>query len=304
MPSNILFQTSDTYEINSFEDKAFPLGIYTVTPREISPPGRGYGDMHWHEELQYTLLTSGSMTMQVNGEEYPMVRGEALFINRNCVHVSRNMSDDSCYVSVAFPARVLGFFTGSRMEMEYVLPYVNDMAVPAVPITHKERWMREILCRLWDLIDLFRHPEKPFREYRISLGINTIWMIMIENCLHSAKPSEAKQVQQIERVKKMIAFVSANYRDKITVADLADAAGISEAECNRCFRKITGSSPKQYLQDFRLIRAMELLKNTGDSVTQVAMETGFTDSSYFVKCFRKRNGVTPKEYQSAGKQES
>ena len=76
------------HEINQYSDTAFPVGLYVVTKDRIIPKGRGHLDLHWHEELQFTLVTNGSVTMQVSGEIYKLQEGEAIFINRNLLHIT------------------------------------------------------------------------------------------------------------------------------------------------------------------------------------------------------------------------
>lgn len=61
------------HEVNRCHDPAFPVELYQVTHAGMLPPGRGLGDFHWHEELQFTLLTAGEGVMQVNAQDYPSV---------------------------------------------------------------------------------------------------------------------------------------------------------------------------------------------------------------------------------------
>lgn len=291
----------ELHETNEFEDDAFPLGIYTATPYKMEPPGRGHLDMHWHEEIQFTLLIRGRMKMQVNGVIYNVGPSEAVFVNRNCVHMTYDMSEDACYVSIAFPYKILGFFTGSRMEQEEVLPYVNYFSMPSLLFNNQEKWMRKVLDLLWDIQTLFRDRGALHREYRISLMLNTVWLTMLENCEEMRQESGHGSIQRLDRVKAMLTYVADHYMEKISVSDMAKAAGISESECSRCFHDMTGKSPKQYLLDYRVTRAAELLNQTDDPVTSIAMDTGFGDTSYFVQYFRKKMGVTPKEYRMRGK---
>ena len=53
------------HESNRYKDMAFPVGMYTVTIDGIEPEGRGYLDLHWHEELQYTGILSGTVNMDL-----------------------------------------------------------------------------------------------------------------------------------------------------------------------------------------------------------------------------------------------
>ena len=113
------------HEINRYEDAAFPVEMYTVTKESIFPKGRGYMDLHWHEELQFTMVLGGSLQMQVDGVGYAVNTGEAIFINRNHLHITTDLTAGGKYVSFNFPDRMLGFYSGSRMEQDDVLPFTG-----------------------------------------------------------------------------------------------------------------------------------------------------------------------------------
>lgn len=68
------------HEVNRYPDPAFPVELFQVTQGGILPTGRGAGDFHWHEELQFTLLTAGEGVMQVNAQDYPLRAGQAIFL--------------------------------------------------------------------------------------------------------------------------------------------------------------------------------------------------------------------------------
>ena len=79
--------------------------------------------------------------------------------------------------------------------------------------------------------------------------------------------------------------------------EIAKAAGVSEREASRCFKKNIGQSPVEYLIAFRLNEAKKLLRESGLSVTEVSLRCGFSDSAYFGRVFRAAFGVTPRTYR-------
>lgn len=98
------------HEVNQYNDVIFPVGLYEVTRDSIIPKGRGHLDLHWHEELQFTVVSSGTMVMQVDGKLYDLKQGDAIFINQRLLHVSRDLSEGGRYFSIDLPSRLLGFF--------------------------------------------------------------------------------------------------------------------------------------------------------------------------------------------------
>ena len=89
----------------------------------------------------------------------------------------------------------------------------------------------------------------------------------------------------------------------LTVEQIAASASISPSECLRCFHDMIGTTPNQYLRDQRAQRAAELLCGTGLRVTEIAMQCGFQDASYFARAFRQVYGCGPTEYRRKARRE-
>ena len=95
----------------------------------------------------------------------------------------------------------------------------------------------------------------------------------------------------------MLTFIRQNYREKLSLEDIARSASISKSECLRCFRTSIDRSPFEYLQDYRIEIAERLLRSTDDSVLDIALQTGFSNSAYFGKIFREVHGISPGVYR-------
>lgn len=91
--------------------------------------------------------------------------------------------------------------------------------------------------------------------------------------------------------------------EDISVEQVASSASISPSECLRCFHDMIGTTPNQYLRDQRARRAAELLCGTGLRVTEIAMQCGFQDASYFARAFRQVYGCGPTEYRRKARRE-
>lgn len=98
-------------------------------------------------------------------------------------------------------------------------------------------------------------------------------------------------------VKHALAYLHQNFASPITRQEIAQAVGVSKNYLSEIFREEFGFSPWDYLTRFRIQKAKEFLRNTGDSITSVAAQTGFEDSAYFSRVFRKHLGMSPQEYR-------
>ena len=84
-----------------------------------------------------------------------------------------------------------------------------------------------------------------------------------------------------------------HYAEDIRIEDIARHTCISRSECFRSFQRYTNKSPMEYLMEYRLAHAVNLLMETDKTMTQIATECGFSNSSYFGKIFKKKYKMTP-----------
>jgi CheY-like chemotaxis protein len=102
-------------------------------------------------------------------------------------------------------------------------------------------------------------------------------------------------------VRKAMAYIHEHYPEPISREELAAHTGVSERHLNRCFLQETGMAPIAYLNRFRIQKAKCLLKENDRTITDVMGATGFSDSSYFTRVFRREVGQSPSEFQRGKK---
>ena len=119
--------------------------------------------------------------------------------------------------------------------------------------------------------------------------------------LKKAKIAAEKALRDEARVKDMMRFMQAHYKRELTVSQIAASASISKSECLRCFRAVIGVTPIQYLRQFRVQKAAELLAGTALKISDLGAPCGFQETSYFIKTFRELMGRTPAAYRTQKK---
>jgi len=103
------------------------------------------------------------------------------------------------------------------------------------------------------------------------------------------------EAQQL--VLKAMAYIHTHYAEPISLSDLAAYVGLGERHLGRCFRQETGVTPITYLNRYRIQQAKMSLELEDRTITQVAQDVGFSDSSYFARVFRREVGVSPSAYR-------
>jgi transcriptional regulator GlxA family with amidase domain len=99
-----------------------------------------------------------------------------------------------------------------------------------------------------------------------------------------------------QTVLKAMAYLHAHYAESISRSDVAKHVGLSERHLDRCFRQEVGVTPIAYLNRYRVKQARTLLEAGDKSITEVAMEVGFSSGGYFSRVFRQEVGVSPRAY--------
>ena len=105
-----------------------------------------------------------------------------------------------------------------------------------------------------------------------------------------------------DRIRRAMDFLERNLARKVTLADIADAVGLSPSRLAHLFREQSGQTPQHYLEGLRMQRASELLRRTGFSVKQIADAVGYESQFYFSQRFKVRTKQSPSAFREAATQ--
>jgi len=100
-----------------------------------------------------------------------------------------------------------------------------------------------------------------------------------------------------EEIMESMYFIEQHYADEIRLSTAAQQAGFSEGHLSRLFVSQVGVSFSEYLMNVRLRHVKELLIQTDRTISEIAMQTGFSNSDYLSSCFHKHEGMTPSAFR-------
>ncbi len=259
--------------------------------------GRGW---HWHPALEIDYCTDGELEFSLfDGRSILLRKGEAVFINSNVLHAAKasQINSQGRIYAFLFGEEFISGSFGNIMYEKYMLPLYRNPNIPyllihpTIPIHVK---MIGLLLKLPELAE----AEEYGYEFEIRDVLCRIWMLLLKETEKlSGEKTLPKSLEETERLKKMIQFIHEQYMNKISLSDISYAAGISERECNRCFKKNVQITPIEYLNNFRIRMAAQMLLHTDQSISLISDFCGFQSNSYFGKVFRNRTGKTPFEYR-------
>lgn len=153
------------------------------------------------------------------------------------------------------------------------------------------------------VIFLTSHAVFSYAQQAVSLGVQDYLLKPVEpedmnQALEKAIRSAKSRKKSILKEEKVKTYIETHFKEELTRESLASEVFMNPDYLSKLFKKNTGSSLMDYVTKVRIERAKELLERTVLTISEIAIETGYSNTAYFTKMFKKyTNGVTPREYR-------
>lgn len=270
---------------------AFPIACYHDDfSRENLP-------WHWHEELEFAVLTEGTAIVAAGNEKFTMHTGDGIFINSGVLHAAWDVDHSCCrFHSIVFHPRLVGGSQDSVFYLNYILPLLRNKGLECLFLSMDIPWQSAALQAVENAWQACAREIMGY-EFRVRSQLSELIFLLCSNVPGAMQQPDLRLQRDRERIKGMIGYIHDHYSEQIRMEDIAREVGISESECLRCFRATIGTTPIAYLRQYRVQRAAQLLSETGTPVAAVAEGCGFQDVSYFTKTFREMKGMAPAAYR-------
>ncbi len=250
-------------------------------------------DNHWHDEIEFILVTEGSLAYYVNGDTFHLKTGEGIFVNARQIHYGFFAGISHCkYICVLMHPIML--CANNYIEQSLVAPVLQNPNFACLHLKPGIPYHREIMDTVLSVFEAERLPG----DTKV-LNIQSLFYKLWEY-LYTVNPSAAKtpaESMPISAMRDMLKFVQCNYAKKLTLSEISAAGRICRSACNTAFQRYLHQSPISYLTEYRLQKSIELLLNSNLSVTEIAFSVGFSGASYFAETFRKSIGYSPTAFR-------
>lgn len=194
---------------------------------------------------------------------------------------------------------------GSSRERAWTVHWVHAMGRQVEPLLHElgVSSAQPVVALGHDirLVALFQELEQVLEDdyaFAHLLYASQILAHLVGLMIHLRRNRVTDGADATQRVRQSIKQMQHRPDAPLDVAQLASLANLSPSHYATLFRRLTGDSPKAYLQRLRLHRAARLLLTTDESVAAIARQTGYPDPLYFSRIFRRVHGVPPSEYRT------
>ncbi|APF22866.1 AraC family transcriptional regulator [Clostridium butyricum] len=263
----------------------FPIEFYHVTPNHP----RYTMPYHWHTECEIIRIISGEFSLIINEEKFTAHKDDLIFINDGYFH--GGTPTNCIYECIVFDMNSL------LKTNNYCKNLLHDI------ITHKKLINTKLSSQINDIQRAcnylfesinFKNPGYEF----ITLGALyfLIGSIIKYDLYISNNKVTQKTKERIMQFKNTLLLIENNYSEHITLEYLSKSSGMTPKYFCRFFHEMSGKTPIEYLNYYRIEIACELLLNGDSNITEIAFSCGFNDVSYFIKTFKKFKRITPKQY--------
>jgi YesN/AraC family two-component response regulator len=235
---------------------------------------------HFHSYLLlYTRSGCGILTYR--GKSYSLQPGSIMFID--CKEEHRYSTDGIEYWDLQWV-----HFNGANSQSYYEQVYKNAGPVLELPKTTD---VPELLDRLL-AANRARNIQNDILSSKWLVDVLTELLLISLSTLHGeisymTPPYILEIMNQMER----------NCTNKITLEDLAAHSNFSKYHLAREFKRYTGYSPTEYVTNLRITLSKEMLQFSNLSIGEIAEQCGYENASFFIRMFKKKEGLTPLEFR-------
>ena len=254
--------------------------------RKKSFPSNEVVPMHYADTLEILIAENLLGEISIDNFHYFNPNRLVFVIPPNTIHSTNLQKCDGYLYTIKIPFKPLSYYVDVLHLLEFVhcdlstLPYVN-------PEFDRMRQLAN---------NLMEEDDNIFARMRHIISITEILSTAKHTDSHEADMK--KYDNSVIDLHQIITWTRSNYKKKITLEEAAEKAGYSKYYFCSQFKKSTGMTYFEYLNQVRIAQA-KLLLNTHDFITFVSYECGFESSSYFSLVFKKLTGLTPKAYRDA-----
>ena len=266
-----------------------PFSIYHIAnaKRSFQIP------IHWHDEFEIIYVKSGFLTVSISGENYIGKPGDAFVVSPGNLHFMGSQTGNVDYFTFLFPLKYISFRTDDILDDKLLEPLNSGHLIinPEIEDTVKEQ------CE--QLVEIYG-AKKEESQSKITAQIKTK-IILLQFILELWKrgfivENDTSGKNTVE--KEMVSYIQQNFTGKILLKEFGEQFHLSEKYISRYFKEHFHITISQYVTYLRLEHAKHLLQDTDIPVTEVAMQSGYQNVSYFIRSFKKMYGMSPLKYRN------
>lgn len=249
---------------------------------------------HIHEAIEIIWITEGTFQVHINNRQYHCAPGDLVLFRSNTIHF---ITTDSQPIHKYYVLKVRPELFFELASQNNAIDYILRFALTSD--NSKTIWsgdspLASDIAVLFHKIIAESSTPTPCQDLAMKLYAGQILMHLLRDIIKNESTSQPLvSSHAAPEVYRAIQFINEHYAEDIDARLCAKQMSLSYSYFSRSFNNITGKSFREYLNGVRINHAQLLLATTSLSVTQVAMECGYNNVSYFISVYKAITGQTP-----------
>lgn len=244
---------------------------------------------HWHEELEIAYVLAGHSIHYIDGQRIQANPGRLIVTNSGSVHsITPDTDTPSPDETATIVLLIHRQFLKDNFPQYNAVRFTNEKLVARPEI-------RSIMLKLSEYET--RQERTPF-DALYARGM--LLQLLYYMCLEGAASRQGSTADQgTEKLKSILDYIEANFRQPLAQAELAQQFHFSTGYFSHYFKNHTGITFTQYLTQMRLQKASEDLLSSDRTIAQISLDNGFADERSFINAFRKSYSTTPLQFRKS-----
>lgn len=253
--------------------------------------------MHWHDEMEIIKIIKGKYIVNINLKEYVVEEGDIVILKSCTLHSFKQYENEKmASKTIMFDLSMLNSNVTDACSIKYFTPFLdNKVSYPSI-LKPSDKGYKNIKNCI-DKLFLCYEEKNEFFEIQLKSYLFELFYILFKECFEIHDYSTKIKDDTTNDIKAILEYIKINYMNPISIKDLANVVNFSEHYFMRFFKKYMGMTCVDYINEYRLNIATNLLETTDMSIMEIAVKVGVNNISYFNKIFKKKFNLTPKEYR-------
>ena len=239
---------------------------------------------HWHEETEILVILRGDMLVDIGNDSKMVKAGDVVISNANEIHTGISGKNGVDYYIMLINFNLV------TNEGYLSKKYIEPIAKQHIGFKHfiTDQKVFNVAKSMYETINTGNNNPLSYCGL-----IYYLVAVLYENgyAIKNKPQTNNKAINEVTD------YINNNYIQKISVKEISDKFGYSEAYFCRFFKKHVGITPAKYINTLRLLQAKKLLLETDTSIAQIASNCGFADVFYFSSVFKKQYGISPTKFK-------
>ena len=278
------------------EERDLPILIHNQSVRGIGMTAK----VHYHDYIEILYTYGGSYNIWLDGKYYEFGKGDLVVINSQEVHCINSLEDceGAGYLCLRFTPEILTD-NSQIFTYKFVMPFLTNHKPPQKVFRENEIEKTPLPELMSEIYNEYSKQEYA-HELAIYSDICKIFVWILRYWKSEGLESDNKiNVDLSKKLQNVMDYISKNYSNPISAQDMAKLSNMSYSYFSRSFKTFTNRSFSEHLNFLRITEAEKLLLTTDMNITEIAMQVGFSTSSYFIRQFKLYKNRSPKQFKNA-----